>query len=92
MATELAGKVGLVTGASRGIGRAIALALAESGRHVIVNYHSRADAAEETLKQIETAGGSGELAPFDVSDRQAAATAVESILEKRPPHFKGGPL
>ncbi len=75
-------QVALVTGAARGIGRAIAVALAESGRHVIINFRSRTDAAEETLKQIEALGGAGELAPFDVSDDPAVTHAIEDILER----------
>ena len=75
-------QVALVTGASRGIGRAIAVALAETGRHVIINYRSRADAAEETLRSVEGVGGSGELAPFDVADLRAADEAVHEILER----------
>ncbi len=72
-------KTALVTGASRGIGRAIALALADNGHHVIVNYRSRTDEAQETLSQIEAAGGSGELAPFDVADAAATDAAMEQI-------------
>ena len=73
-------EVALVAGASRGIGRAIAVALAESGRHVIVNYRANAEAASETLRQIESAGGSGELAPFDVADAEATAPAIAVLL------------
>lgn len=68
--------VALVTGASRGIGRAIAVALAGSGRHVVVNFKSRREEAEETLRQVLGAGGTGELAPFDVTDR---ATVLEHV-------------
>jgi 3-oxoacyl-[acyl-carrier protein] reductase len=75
-------EIALVTGASRGIGRAIAAALAGTGRHVLVNYRSDEKAAGETLALIEEAGGSGELMPFDVSDYEASEKAVNSILEK----------
>jgi len=80
-------EVALVTGASRGIGRAIAVALAATpagagGRHVIINYHSREDAARETLGQVEARGGSGELLPFDVADAEAAARAVADVVER----------
>ena len=53
----LQGKVALVTGGSRGIGRAICVALANRGAKVIVNYSSRADAADETVAAITAAGG-----------------------------------
>ena len=62
----LEGRVALVTGASRGIGRAIAVALGARGAKVIVNYHSREDAARETAEAIEKAGGQAILAKFDV--------------------------
>jgi 3-oxoacyl-[acyl-carrier protein] reductase len=62
----LAGRVALVTGASRGIGRAIAVALGARGARVVVNYHSREDAARETAEAIEQAGGQASLAKFDV--------------------------
>ncbi|MDR0540736.1 MAG: 3-oxoacyl-ACP reductase FabG [Dysgonamonadaceae bacterium] len=66
----------LVTGGSRGIGRAICLKLAEMGYSVIVNYQSNRAAAEETKSLIEQNGGSAELLPFDVAD----GSAVEKSL------------
>jgi len=75
-------QIALVTGASRGIGQAIAIALAGTGRHVIANYHSGHSQAEETRKIIEQAGGSCEIASFDVSDTDASKRAVETLLEK----------
>lgn len=75
-------QIALVTGASRGIGRAIATALARDGRHVLINYHSSHDDAGQTLKLVESAGGSGELVPFDVADDQAAESSVTEILER----------
>ena len=65
---DLAGKIAVVTGGSRGIGRATSLALAEAGAHVLVNYRSNEEAAKETLALIEKAGGQGELLGFDVAD------------------------
>lgn len=75
-------EIALVTGGSRGIGRAIAVALAESGRHVIINYRRNQAAAEETLALVQAKGGTGELAPFDVSDNAAVEPAVEGLLKR----------
>lgn len=79
--TETSKQIALVTGGSRGIGRAISVALAKTGRHVYINYASNKEAALETLKTIETSGGSGELLPFDVCDKTDAENAVNHILE-----------
>ncbi|MEQ8763318.1 MAG: 3-oxoacyl-ACP reductase FabG [Planctomycetota bacterium] len=74
----------LVTGGSRGIGRAIAIAL--SGEHLVVVNTSRSlDAAGEVCAAIEAAGGSGEVARFDVADREAATAAIEALLERLGP-------
>ncbi|HEY1372455.1 MAG TPA: 3-oxoacyl-[acyl-carrier-protein] reductase [Candidatus Binatia bacterium] len=78
----LQGQVALVTGASRGIGRAIALDLARLGAHVVVNYATNASAAQETLKEIGAAGGSGELAPFDVSDERGVDSGVKKVVDQ----------
>jgi 3-oxoacyl-[acyl-carrier protein] reductase len=68
----------LVTGASRGIGRAVAIQLATRGFAVTVHYRARRDAAEETLKAIESAGGEGALLAFDIADRAACARELAS--------------
>ena len=81
---SLTGKYALVTGASRGIGRAIAVRLATMGYRVIVNYLSNTSAAEETLAQIRQVGGEGELLPFDVADREAVTSALEQWTEAHP--------
>ena len=70
----------LVTGASRGIGRAIATRLARDGFSVAIGYRDRSAAAEETLMQIRAAGGEGTLLPFDVADRKACESAIEPDL------------
>lgn len=77
--TEARRDVALVTGSSRGIGRATAVALARTGRHVLINFRSRREEAEETLRLAVEAGGTGELAPFDVTDRAAAAESVAAL-------------
>ncbi len=76
----------LITGASRGIGAAIARRLAADGLSVILNYRSNRDAAEAVKAEIEAAGGSAELAPFDVADREATRIAIERLLGD------GGPI
>lgn len=82
MSGELAGQVALVTGASRGIGRAIACRLAAAGAEVAVNYVSNATAAEETLRLVAEAGGRASAAPFDVGDAAAVRTAVQNIVDR----------
>lgn len=68
----------LITGASRGIGRAIALKLAAQGFSLIINYASNEEAARKTIDDITANGGKAELLPFDVSDNKATAAAIES--------------
>ncbi len=80
-------KYALITGASRGLGKAIALRLAKDGFAVIINYQSNREAAEDTLKQVQEAGGTGELLPFDVADAQAIENALESWSEKHPDDY-----
>ena len=75
-------KVALVTGASRGIGRAIAVALAADGAHVIVNYNGSKEAAEETGSLIQSVGGTYECMQFDVADGEATKTAIDTIVKK----------
>lgn len=74
----------LVTGASRGIGRAIAIGLAKDGCSVLLNYKSNHAAAEEAIRLIEEAGGEAELMPFDVSRPDAVNTALDAWFAAHP--------
>lgn len=78
-------KYALVTGGSRGIGSAIAKTIAKDhGYHVLINYASNADAANETLKEIQDNGGSGEIIQFRVEDNKAVTEALTGWMEKNP--------
>ena len=70
----------LVTGSSRGIGRAIALQLARDGFHVLVHGRSDGDALRSVLADIAAAGGSASALPFDISDRNSTRSALETEL------------
>ena len=83
MTTRLDGQVALVTGASRGIGRAIAERLARAGAAVIINFVQNQAAAEEVLEQIQADGGQAALCRFDVGDGNAVTTAVQEVLERQ---------
>jgi len=76
----LTGRVALVTGASRGIGRAIALSLAAGGAHVVAA--ARGENAQGTVDAIVAAGGSAERATLDVTDPASVDAAVSSVLER----------
>ena len=73
-------RIALVTGGSRGIGRAVCLRLASMGATVGINYVSNSTAAEETLQQIEAIGGKGFLARFDVADAEAVQESIKEII------------
>ena len=80
-------KYALVTGGSRGIGRAVALRLSRDGMPVIVNYVSNDAAAEETKQMIENQGGVCELLKFDIADAQAVDAALEGWEKAHPDDF-----
>lgn len=84
MTTTLAGKRALVTGASGGLGRAIAERLARAGAHVIVHANTRLDAAESTAAALREAGASAEACAFDVTDRASVQAACERLLAAGP--------
>lgn len=77
----------LVTGASRGIGRAIAIELAKDGCSILLNYKSNHAAAEETKRLIEEAGGEAELMPFDVSQPDAINAALDKWFAAHPDEY-----
>ncbi|MDH3428614.1 MAG: 3-ketoacyl-ACP reductase FabG2 [Gammaproteobacteria bacterium] len=72
----------LVTGASKGIGKAIASQLGADGFDIIIHYHSDRDGAEDTLRRVEEAGASGRLMQFDACDRGAVRRAIEADIEE----------
>jgi 3-oxoacyl-[acyl-carrier protein] reductase len=74
-------KCALITGGSRGIGRAVCLKLATLGHYIIVNYKSNTDEANKTLALIRESGGSGELLQFDVADKEQIKQILGSWLE-----------
>ena len=82
-------KYALVTGGSRGIGRAICTALAAKGYPVIINYASNEAAANETKALIEANGGTAELLSFDVSDEVSVDKALEGWADNHPDDYVG---
>lgn len=81
-ANELAGKVALVTGASRNIGRAIALSLAAGGAAVAVNARTSRDEAETVAQEIRAAGGQAEVFMADIAHAGAVKAMVEGVIKR----------
>ncbi len=79
---SLEGKTVLVTGGSRGIGRAISMRMASHGAKVYINYVSRSDAAEETKVTIEEAGGIADVIGFDIANGDQVQQAIKAITEQ----------
>jgi 3-oxoacyl-[acyl-carrier protein] reductase len=75
-------KIALVTGASKGIGRAICVELAKSGYRIVANYMSDEKGAVDTLEMVRKAGSDGQIMQFDVSDFDKTQSAVDDILKK----------
>ncbi len=80
-------KCALVTGGSRGIGRAICYKMASMGYHVIVNYKSNEVEANNTLKEIKEKGGDGEILQFDVSVKEQVQDMLGNWIEKNPDKY-----
>lgn len=79
---ELSGKVSLVTGASRGLGKAIALKLADMGSRIAINYVSRESEANDVMSYIMDHGGEAMLAPTDVRDSNLVKAMIRQITDK----------
>src|SRR5436305_5060868 len=82
MTKELAGKVALVTGAGRNIGRAIALALAQGGASIVVNARSNRAEADAVAHEIESAGGKALVQLGDVADAAAVQAMADAALKR----------
>jgi 3-oxoacyl-[acyl-carrier protein] reductase len=80
-------KFALVTGGSRGIGRAACIKLAEMGYHVLVNYLRGTEEAETTVSLIRESGGQASLMPFDVADKNSIDTALEIWYKENPEQY-----
>lgn len=78
----LDGQIALVTGASRGIGRAVALALAEAGAAVVVNYSSSPDAADAVVSEIQESGGQAYALQANVADEEAVNGLIKTVIER----------
>jgi 3-oxoacyl-[acyl-carrier protein] reductase len=78
-------KYALITGGSRGIGRAICIKLAQEGYQVIINYASNEGEAQKTL---EMTGGNGELLPFDVSNAEQVKAALQDWQQRHPDDYR----
>jgi 3-oxoacyl-[acyl-carrier protein] reductase len=80
--SPLADQVALVTGGSRGIGRAIAQRLAAQGARVVITYVSNQAAADDCVRDIKEAAGQAEAVQFDVADSDATGTAITELVER----------
>ena len=78
----LDGQIALVTGASRGIGRAVALGLADAGAEVVVNYSSSPDAADAVVAEIKDSGGKAYALQANVADEEAVNGLIKTVIER----------
>ena len=82
-------KYALVTGGSRGIGRAVCIKLAQAGNPVIINYVNNDDAARQTLTEVEALGVKGELLKFDAASPEAIEQAIDTWESEHPDDYIG---
>nr|WP_321400436.1 3-oxoacyl-ACP reductase FabG [uncultured Desulfobacter sp.] len=82
MSQKIDTKTAVITGASRGIGRAIAIELAGQGYYTFINYHSDKEGADQTLDQVRAAGANGEIMQFDVADKEQSKAAIDYIVDR----------
>ncbi len=82
MDADLSGKVALVTGASRGLGRAIALKLASLGARIAINYHANDEEAAAVVRIISDRGGEAFSVKADVANSEAVKTMVRQVVDK----------
>jgi len=82
MSEEKTQKIAIVTGAAKGIGKAIAVTLAGNGYYIVINYLSDKNGAAETLKMVENAGSKGEIYGFDVRDGKKTEEIIDDIATR----------
>jgi glucose 1-dehydrogenase len=80
--TDLTGKVALITGSSRGIGRGCAVTMAAAGADIVVNYHAHREDAEETARQVESFGRRAVIVGGNVAERAAVEVMVQTAVER----------
>lgn len=80
--TNLKGKIALVTGASRGIGKAIAIELAKEGAYILINYRNNDEKANEVINEIQSLGGAAKLIKGDISSFEGAKNVAEEAIRK----------
>ncbi|NUR34307.1 MAG: SDR family NAD(P)-dependent oxidoreductase, partial [Gemmatimonadaceae bacterium] len=80
--TTLAGRVAIVTGAGRRVGRALAMALGARGMRVVVHYAGSADGAQETARLIQDAGGAASIVQADLRDTAAAERLIDGVVQR----------
>lgn len=80
-------KTVLITGSSRGIGRAIALRLAKDGYHIVLHYRNNRDATEQALAELRDGGGDGRILQFDIADRDQTTRVLQQDIEANEAYY-----
>ena len=83
MDQTMEGKIAVVTGASRGIGKAIAVKLASKGATVVINYNGSRERAEEVKNEVESAGGKAVIIQCNVADFDACKEFIETVIKEQ---------